>query len=554
MSEQELAPTIWTTGWTSILDTGTWRNQVPVHTWRPAPCFVNCPLGNDIPVWIGLAAEGSFQEAWQALVEANPLPSVIGRVCHHPCQNDCNRKVLEGAVGINSLEQYLGDMAVQAGWKLPAPADRRGRRVAVVGGGPAGLSAAYHLRRLGFDVVIYEAEPQLGGVLRYGIPEYRLPKAVVDSEIRRILDLGVEARLSSPVEGEAGLAKLKDEYDAVFVATGAGKAKTLRYLEEAGATSGLDFLGALARGEKPQLGKRVAVVGGGSAAMDVARSAMRLGHAVSLIVLEDRDAMLAQEDEVIDALEEGAHLFNGAMIQTVDRAADGHLVLRCSRVTLDPDAAPGTFKPIPVDGGDFTVDADSLLVAVGQDADLTLAGNQLGTANGLITVDAQQNSSAGSVFAGGDVATANRYVSVAIGDGRRAAQAIAVALGATDAELMPTYTTADAVSAEEINTYYFPAIEPTKRSKPPANQRLAGFAETRLGLAAQEAAQEAARCMSCGTCIECDNCYVFCSDLAVQRDPDSTLHYTILKQYCKGCGVCAVECPRGCIVMEQETE
>lgn len=553
MSEQELVPTIWTTGYTTILDTGTWRTEVPLHTWRPAPCHVNCPLGNDIPVWIGLAAEGSFQEAWQALVEANPLPAVIGRVCHHPCQSDCNRKALEGAVGINSLEQYLGDMALDAGWAFPAAAEARGKRVAVVGGGPAGLSAAYHLRKLGFDVVLYEAQPELGGVLRYGIPEYRLPKAVVDREIRRILDLGVEVRVSSPVDGE-GLAKLKDEFDAIFVATGAGKAKMLGYLEAAGAVSGLDFLAAMARGETPTLGTRVVVVGGGSAAMDVARTALRLGRTVSLVVLEERDAMLAQEDEVVDALEEGAALFNGAMIDTIDKAEDGHLLLRCKRVKLDPDAPPGVFRPIPQEGGGFILEADSLLVAVGQDAALEAVASTAETAGGLIKVDAQQTTSAATVYAGGDAATNNRYVSVAIGDGRRAARAIALSLGASDVELMPRYTLADAVPVEVINTYYFPAIEPTERGKLPVDRRLAGFAETRLGLAAEAAAQEAARCMSCGTCIECDNCVVFCSDMAVRPDSESDVHYMILKQYCKGCGICAVECPRGCIIMEQETE
>lgn len=553
MSEQELVPTIWTTGYTTILDTGTWRSEAPLHTWRPAPCHVNCPLGNDIPVWIGLAAEGSFQEAWLALTEANPLPSVIGRVCHHPCQSDCNRKALEGAVGINSLEQYLGDMALDAGWAFPAPAKALGKRVAVIGGGPAGLSAAYHLRRLGFDVVLHEAQPELGGVLRYGIPEYRLPKAVVDQEVRRILDLGVEARVSSPVDGE-GLAKLKDEFDAVFVATGAGTAKMLGYLQAAGAVSGLDFLSAMARGETPDLGKRVVVVGGGSAAMDVARTAMRLGRTVSLVVLEDRDAMLAQEDEVVDALEEGAALFNASMIDTIDKAPDGHMLLHCTRVKLDPDAPPGVFRPIPQEGGKFILEADSLLVAVGQDAALEAVAATAETAGGLIKVDEQQATSASPVYAGGDAATTNRYVSVAIGDGRRAARAIAVSLGASEVDLMPSYTLADAVPAEVINTFYFPPIEPTERGKLPVVKRLAGFAETRLGLAAQAAAQEAARCMSCGTCIECDNCFVFCSDMAVQRDPESDLHYTILKQYCKGCGICAVECPRGCIIMEQETE
>ena len=551
---KELVPTHWTTGWTTVLDTGTWRSTLPVHTWRPAPCFVNCPLGNDIPMWIGLAADEAFHEAWLALVDNNPLPAVIGRVCHHPCQTDCNRKVLEGAVGINSLEQYLGDMALEEGWSFPAAPEGSGKRVAIVGGGPAGLSAAYQLRRRGLEVTIYEAQPELGGVLRYGIPEYRLPKAVLNKEIQRILALGVSVKTFSPVADSAALAALRDEYEAVFVAIGAGRAKMLGHLEEAGALSGHDFLRTLAVCETaPDLGQRVVVVGGGSAAMDVARSSRRLGRTVSLVVLEERDAMLAQEEEVADAIEEGAALFNGAMIDTVEKAADGHLVLRCVRVKLDPDAPPGEFCPIRQQGGDFTLEADSLVVAIGQDPDFSVLGDQVETAGGLVKVDG--GLAAGpDLYAGGDVATMDRYVSVAIGDGKKAALSIAAALGVGDDEAPKEYTLAEAVTPEEVNTYYFPEVEPTERDKSPVEERLSDFRESRLGLAFSQAAQEAARCMSCGTCIECDNCFVFCSDMAVAKEPDSELHYSVLKQYCKGCGLCAVECPRGCIIMIQETE
>jgi len=552
--DKQLVPTHWTTGWTTVLDTGTWRSTLPVHTWRPAPCFVNCPLGNDIPTWIGLAADENFYEAWLALVENNPLPAVIGRVCHHPCQTDCNRKTLEGAVGINSLEQYLGDMALQEGWAFPAASESLGKRVAVVGGGPAGLSAAYQLQRLGIDVTIHEAQPHLGGVLRYGIPEYRLPKAVLEKEIQRILDLGVSVRTFAPVADAAALAKLQEEYDAVFVATGAGQAKMLGHLEEAGALSGIDFLRTLAVCETaPELGARVVVVGGGSAAMDMARSSLRLGRTVSLVVLEEREAMLAQEDEVVDAIEEGASLFNGTMIDKVEKAADGSLLLQCIRVALDPDAPPGEFRPIAKEGGDFTLEADSVLVAIGQDADLSVLGDAVEAAGGIVKVDAGQAAGAG-IYAGGDVATMNRYVSVAVGDGKKAARSMATALGVGDVEPVEEYTLAEAVTSEEINTYYFPEIEPTERQKAPVAERMSDFRETRTGLSFAEAAQETVRCMSCGTCIECDNCFVFCSDMAVTKEPDTELHYSVLKQYCKGCGLCAVECPRGCIIMIGETE
>ena len=187
-------PTAWTTGYTDIFNTGTWRAATPVHEWRPSPCHVSCPIDNAIPQWIKLIGEGAYEEAWLSLVETNPFPAVTGRVCHHPCEGDCNRAVLEGPVGINGLEHFLGDQALQQGWALPAAGKPLGRRVAVVGGGPAGLSCAYHLRRLGYDVTVIEARPKLGGLLRYGIPEYRLAAEVVDKEIQRIVDLGVHVR------------------------------------------------------------------------------------------------------------------------------------------------------------------------------------------------------------------------------------------------------------------------------------------------------------------------------------------------------------------------
>ncbi|HZK49428.1 MAG TPA: FAD-dependent oxidoreductase, partial [Thermoleophilia bacterium] len=259
-------PTIWTTGWTDVFNTGTWRAATPVHEWRPSPCHVDCPIGNAIPRWIKPIAEGAHEEAWLALVDTNPFPAVTGRVCHHPCEGHCNREVLEAVVGINGLEHFLGDRALEEGWALPAPGDPQGKSVAVVGGGPAGLSCAYHLRRLGYEVTVLEARPALGGLLRYGIPEYRLPAPVVDAEIRRILDLGVEVRTNTPVADAAALERLRREFDAVFVAVGAQQAKTLAHLEQgAGAgrvLDGLEYLRRCIEGVARDLGERMTVVGG----------------------------------------------------------------------------------------------------------------------------------------------------------------------------------------------------------------------------------------------------------------------------------------------------
>src|SRR5680860_185886 len=205
-NSQTEIPTTWTTGWTDVLETGTWRSAIPVHAWQPSPCHVRCPVGGAIPEWIRDIEEGDYHAAWLKVVENNPLPAVTGRVCHHPCESDCNREQLEGPVGVNSLEHFLGDYALGQGWELTGPAEERGQSVAVVGGGPAGLSCAYHLRRLGYEVTLFEARPELGGLLRYGIPAYRLPREVLAQEIGRIIDLGVKVRTGHPVADEAELA------------------------------------------------------------------------------------------------------------------------------------------------------------------------------------------------------------------------------------------------------------------------------------------------------------------------------------------------------------
>ena len=362
-----------------------------MHEWKPSPCHVQCPIGNAIPAWIAAIDEGRYQEAWEALVATNPFPAVTGRVCAHPCETECNRAVvLEGAVGINGLEQFLGDQALEQGWPLPAPGASQGKRVAVVGGGPAGLSAAYHLRLLGYDVTVFESSARLGGLLVWGIPEYRLPGDVVDREIGRILDLGVEARTDAPVADEAALARLREEYDAVFVAVGAARAKRLPYLDEmvgsARVLDGLDYLRRVRAGEDLELGQRVVVIGGGSAAVDVARTARRQGKDVTLVSLETRDVLPAQEGEVVEALEEGVRLVAGAMVAS-GRVTTECLSLECQLVTLDPEAPEGVIRPLPVADSDFLLEADTVIAAIGQDPELAPFA-ALATDRGLVVVDA----------------------------------------------------------------------------------------------------------------------------------------------------------------------
>jgi len=555
-------PTAWTTGFTDVLNTGSWRAALPVHAWRPSPCHSLCPVGGSIPRWVRQIAAGDYAEAWLTLAENNPLPAVTGRVCHHPCESECNRAEQEGAVGVNALEHFLADLALERGWSLPLPAADQDRTVGVVGGGPAGLAAAYHLRRLGYPVTIYEARPQLGGLLRYGIPAYRLPPAVLRQELDRLLALGIAVRLSTPVADAQGLARLEQEHDAVFIAVGAQRAKPLPQL--AGGAEhglpifdGLEFLAredAEAAGAGDQLGERVLVVGGGSAALDVARSARRLGKQVTILCLEERAAMPAQPEEVTEALEEGVGLFDGALLQTVERTPDRGLVLSCRRCTLDPAAPAGVLRPLPIAGSEFSLQADSVIVSIGQEAALESFHTILSVEETVLRVDpVTLATERPGVFAGGDVASLRRYVSEALGDGRRAARGIAAYLGHPQIRPDPAAPLEEAVRQQAVNFYYFAGADRHEKSRLAASERLADFREVAQALSAAEAMDEAARCLSCGTCIECDNCFYFCPDMAVRRDPLHPQHYVVDEQYCKGCGLCAAECPRGVIRMTQET-
>ncbi|NLE74634.1 MAG: FAD-dependent oxidoreductase [Actinobacteria bacterium] len=557
-AQQTPVPTAWTTGWTTVFDTGTWRSQLPVHMWRPAPCFVSCPLGNEIPLWIRSITGGSeedYKAAWDKVVENDPFPAIIGRVCHHPCETDCNRQALEQPVAINSLEQYLGDLALEKGWTLPPAGESQGKKVAVVGGGPAGLSCAYQLRRFGYDVTIFEARDTVGGLLKFGIPEYRLPQTVADAEIKRVLDLGIEVKAGEAIDTADKLEALRKSYDAVFLAIGAQKAKRLPYLgDDARILIGLDFLEDVSRGKDPVLGDKVAVIGGGSAAMDVARTLRRLGKTVQLIALEGRNELPAQEDEILEALEEGVSLFDGAMVASLDTSKP-LMELSCKKVLLDKEAlAKGEIKPIPLEGSDFKLEAHQIIVTIGQDPTLDGFDTVVATEGGMIKTNGGPAANVPGIFAGGDVATMDRYVSRAIGQGKEAARAIAAYLGHPEIVPLPDYTLDDAVARNEINPFYFPIAAREERGHTAVTKRLRSFADVKIGYSEGQALSEADRCMSCGTCVECDNCYIFCSDMAVKKAPEKEEHYIILEQYCKGCGLCAAECPRGCIIMKQESK
>ncbi|HEY5789063.1 MAG TPA: NAD(P)-binding protein [Gammaproteobacteria bacterium] len=536
---------LWTTGHTEVFHTGTWRSITPEYRYRPSPCHQACPVGGSIATWIGQLRDGDVHAAWLTLTENNPFPAVAGRICHHPCEEACNRGEVDGAVSICKLERAVGDRALAEGWRYPEVPVTRAEKVAVIGGGPAGLSVAYQLRRRGYAVTLFESQPQLGGLLRYGIPPYRLADDVLDGEIARILDLGVEARTGVSVDAET-FARLRGEYAVLYVATGARRSKRLPGLDytQPWVCDSADYLARTNAGAVPEIGQRVVVVGGGSAALDVARTARRHGREVTVLALEDEAQLPAQREEVVEALEEGIRLRDGAMLKSVTVHDGGALTLHCTRVTFTRGEQRGQFSVLPVAGGEFDLDADCVVPSIGQDADLAPFGEQLDGSGNLLFVGSDFRTSADGVWAGGDVASMERFVTAAVGMGKLAALAI-------ERELDPDAAAAAADEGTAVpraanNTWYHAPRPRAQAPVRPAEARVDNFDEVQLALAAEQALAEAERCFSCGTCIYCDNCYYFCPDMAVTKQSDG---YAIRTEYCKGCGLCVKECPTGSIEM-----
>jgi len=528
--------------------TGTWRSAMPKYLAAPSPCLGACPVDGHIAEWIGQIDNDDPKGAWLTLADNNPFPAIAGRICHHPCEDACNRLQLDEPIGICSLERYVGDMALSEGWAFTKPATKRNERIAVVGGGPAGLSCAYQLLRLGFQVTLYETQDQLGGLLRYGIPSYRLEKKILDGEIQRILDLGLDVRLESEVVDSAALQALRSEYDAVYLATGASRPKTLPGLDytQPWVKDSAEFLAETNNGEPCPLGERLVVIGGGSAAMDVARTARRLGRTVTVLSLEPDELLPAQRIEVDEAKEEDVTFVSGAMLQTVEEKGEG-LILNCIRVDFRQGDKRGAFSIDPVAGSEFELEVDAIIPSIGQDADIPRWEEVLENEGPLIRTDNQWRTGLEGVFAGGDVASMERFVTQAIGMGKHAAHAIAKSFEPD--HVVHGILEGDEIPYSVINTDYHPQDERRKQANTDVVQRLQTFDEVQQPLARHEAKEEAARCFSCGTCIYCDNCYLYCPDMAITKLERG---YEVKTDYCKGCGLCVAECPTGSIMMQDD--
>jgi NADPH-dependent glutamate synthase beta subunit-like oxidoreductase len=523
--------------------TGSWRTERPVYVHRQAPCGHACPAGEDVQDWLYHAEEADYEQAWRRIMEDNPLPAVMGRVCYHPCETACNRAQLDESVGINSVERFLGDEAIRRGWTVEPLEPRSGRRVLVIGAGPSGLSAAYHLRRFGHDVTVRDAGPRPGGMMRFGIPRYRLPRDVLDAEIQRMLDLGVELEIDCKVSDVLRV-KAEGRFDAVFLAVGAHIGRRA-YIPAGSAARILDavsMLRSMEGAERPLLGRRVAIYGGGNTAIDAARTARRLVAEEAIIVYRrTRERMPAHDFEVEEALEEGVLM---KWLSTIKRAEAGKLVVE--RMELDETGFPQPTGQLE------ELHADAVVLALGQEADLSLLDGVPGieVQDGVVRVGANMMTGHPGIFAGGDMVPAERTVTVGIGHGKLAARHI-------DGWLRQSgyAPPADPPLAEfgALNTWYYADAPKTVAPRLDAIRRQSTFNEVVLGLDESNALFEARRCMSCGSCFACDNCYGVCPDNAVIKlDPTGSYAYEIDLDYCKGCGLCAQECPCGAIEMVPE--
>ena len=522
--------------------TGSWRTERPVYIDRLPPCNAQCPAGEDIQGWLFHAESGAYESAWRHLTRDNPFPAIMGRVCYHSCEAACNRGKIDDAVGINSVERFLGDEALARGWRFAAPANESGKKVLVVGAGPSGMSAAYHLRRLGHAVTVFDAGPMPGGMMRFGIPKYRLPRDVLDAEMQRIVAMGVTLLLNHKVDNIAKAMK-DGGFDAAFLAVGAHIAKRA-YIPAKDSTRILDAVAVLRSMEgedKPMLGRRVVVYGGGNTAIDVARTAKRLGATDAIIVYRrTRTQMPAHDFELEEALEEGVMV---KWLSTIKRADDAALTIE--KMALDA-------KGFPQPTGEFeTLEADSVVLALGQDVDLGLLEGVPGleVKDGVVQVDpATMMTGHAGLFAGGDMVPAERNVTVAIGHGKKAANHIDAWLRGTRLAPQPKHAIA---SFEHLNTWYYSDAPKTVRPQLDLARRTSSFDEVQGGLTADNALFEARRCLSCGNCFECDNCYGVCPDNAVIK-LGAGKRFEFNLDYCKGCGMCVAECPCGAIEMRPE--
>ncbi len=556
----------------SLIKTGSWRFETPEFQKKISPCNEACPAGNDIEGFMVLVKEGKVHEAWELIKKENPFPGVCGRVCFHPCESSCNRREFDEGLSIQAIERYIADSQFNAKRETSQTKIQRKERIAVIGSGPSGLTCAYHLARIGYGVTVFESHSSPGGILRTGIPEYRLPKSILDREISDIESWGVEIKTNTQIGRDISFEDLK-KFEAIFIATGAHQSKRLNIEGEdlEGVLSGLNFLKSINTSEKISIGERVVVIGGGNVAVDVSRSAWRLGSKkIQMVCLESREEMPAFPGEILETEAEGISILPSAMpLRIVTKGSAKRIDF--IKAKLGEPKLDGSLNPIPIPGTEFFLEADSVITAIGEVPDLSFILKEVPSQKGLIQVDEMGFARINRYFAGGDATNRTHTVVGAIGSGKRAALAIheyfqggwlkekfrMIQVGEKGTISLEKYfhlpeggINPSTVSFKEINTAYFEHRPRVSVFKLPVEKRKATFKEINSGLSMEMAEEEVDRCFNCGVCNECGNCYIFCPDLAIMVNPREET-FEIDYDHCKGCMICLEECPRGFISLKE---
>lgn len=573
---EEVPPSVISEGTMLWNKTGSWRYLRPVYQQLTPPCNNGCPAGNNIEGFIKLAEKKDYAGALSLIKSENPLSAVCGRVCFHPCESACNRKHYDQPISINALERFISDKG-HKGYKPEAVFSSSGKKVAVVGSGPAGLTCAWHLARFGHDVTVFEKADKPGGILRYGIPAYRLPKKILDKEIKAIKDIGVRFKCKTVIGKDRDWKSL-ESFDAVFIGVGCHKERVLFDTDKdiKGLYCSLDYLTLTAKKKLKPIVNKTIVIGGGNSAIDAARTAVRMGNSVTIYYHRTENEMPAFKDEIDDAKKEGVSFeFLAKPLDLVVRKGKVEKI-KFIRTRLGPKDDSGRKRPVPIKGSEYMVKANTVITAVGETLDADLLPSDLSAVSWKINTDSFGATNLPNIFSGGDAACEEHNIAQAIGSGKASACAIDAMLANLDITSMKeriTIGNTDRISAAQyimaraeaesdqssrqvpeysaINTAYFTHQPRSKKKSMSVQKRLAGFGEVVKSFSETAALSEINRCFHCGVCTHCDNCLTFCPDVSIIKQPDGQ-GYDVDLDYCKGCGICVNECPRSAMAMEED--